>query len=571
MMGHLLALRSRPVLTAVLVASLILALSVSVILASVRGTGPGDFGFAEALPAELPADADIGGWVTFDKDSYLPGETARCRVRVLWRGDVVTPDFESFQTSVSFFPLDHRESFFSERNLAGGVREYLADFVLQAVNVTATESYLLATATVYFTENRVESGELQALRINPPTLHIGEYYPRDISAIPLLAPKPAIAEPTRLRQWLLALFGLTLLGLAASLVRRYGRQRAESELSAAERLWYEFDGLRADAAGARQFLLDCERIFLHALFLRTGVGPMAFWSDPAAVDGELRAPAAEARSLLDGIYRPGQPGQDHADRMSALVGEMLEPLVAGARLRREQLPSFTLRLKSEPAVLATAALVTISAVVLLALAALPSSWVSSEIARYNMAARMLDAGETLAEGFDEFSTLARDARDEMVRAASLYNVGALLTDPRLSGQSPERQRQLLNSIFVADITLDRLLHDLELDAVTELLGILTDAARRHVQAESAMKAAVRLTPHDTDAGRNLEILGKIRNALANTLARLIVEGEQSVGLLEMQQQTIIDLQRLMEVEMPEDFARMEEGKDDSNYFILEQF
>jgi hypothetical protein len=564
-------MRDRPLLSVLLAALVVFALSVAVILASVRGTGPGRFDFSEAAPADLPPDADIAGWATFDKESYLPGEEVRCSIRVLWREDIVIPDFGSFQGSVSFFPLDHRDSHVSERDLSGGVREYLADFRLQAVNIEATESYLLATATVYYTSVRSEDGKLQALRINPPTLHIGEFYPGDISAIPLIEPKAEIDEPTLLRQWLMTLFGLTLLGLGASLLWRYGRRRPATALSEAERLWYEFDALQPDGADKLKYVLDCERIFLRALLLRTGISATEFWSGQGAALDDWRQLADGARDLLSRSYRPVQPEDEDFGRLSALIKELLEPLVVEERLRRERLPSFAMRLSSAPAVIATAAFLIVSASALFTLAALPSTWLSADVLRYNMAVQMLGNDETIEQGFTEFSALSKDADDEMVKAASLYNLAALLIDPRLSGQPPARQQELLNALFLPSITLDRLLHALEVDAEFELLGILTDTARRYVQAESAMKAAVRLSPDDAGVRRNLEILGKVRRALANTLAQLINEGEQSAGLVQMQQQTIIDLQRLMEVEMPEDYARLEEGKDDTNYFILEQF
>jgi hypothetical protein len=563
--------RNRPLLAVLVATVLILVLCVSVIVASIRGTGPGEFGFSEAPPPELPPDTDIAGWVTLDKGSYLPGEEARCRVRVLWRSNIVTPDFESFQSSASFFPLDHRESYYSERNLSGGVREYVAEFVLQAVNVETTRSYLLATSTVYYTNSRIDTEELQALRINPPELHIGELYPEDISDIPLMSPKPEIDEPTLLRQWLMALFAVALLGLGAGLIWHFGRQRPESGLSEAEHLWYEFDALLSNVSDRRKFLLDCERIFVHALSLRAGVSSTDFWAGRGESNDDWRKLTRDARRILSESYRPTEPSGDDVNRMSVLIRELLEPMVSEDRLRRERLPSPAMRLRSEPVAMATAIFLAISAGTLFALAVQPSSWLSPDVLRYNLATAMLENDESVEQSFSEFSALGKGADDEMVRAASLYNVGALLIDPRLSGQSSERQRVLLNAIFLPEITLDRLLHDLELDAVTELLGILTYAARRYVQAETALKAAVRITPDDSDVRRNLEILGKVRRALADTLARLIEQGEQSAGLIEMQAQTIIDLQRLMEVEMPEDFAKLEEGKDDTNYFILEQF
>jgi hypothetical protein len=39
----------------------------------------------------------------------------------------------------------------------------------------------------------------------------------------------------------------------------------------------------------------------------------------------------------------------------------------------------------------------------------------------------------------------------------------------------------------------------------------------------------------------------------------------------MLNQTVIDLKLLMEAELPEDYAKQDEGKDDREYFILERF
>ena len=571
MMWDELPMRNRPLLSVVLAALAVLVLSILIIQASVRGTGPGEFGFTKGRPAVLSPEADIAGELDFDKGSYLPGDLVRCRIRILWRKEFVTPDFESFQSSISLFPLDHRSNSVSERSLSGGVREYVADFMLQAVNVDATESYLLATAAVYYTSTRFESGELRVLRINPPRLQVGELYPQDISDIPLQGLKPGIDEPTLLRQWLMVIFGAVLIGLAMYLLRRYGRKRPAAMLSEAERLWHKFNGLDPGAANKRQLMLNGERIFVRALFLRTGIDSTGFWSGSAADDSDMQKSIDDARILFSRSYQPEEPDGEDIDRIMSLVREMLAPLVAEDELKRELEPSFATRLRRVPVVLATSAFLVVSATAMFALAAKPSAWLSSDVLRYNNAAAMLGNDETLERGYAEFSALAQDAEDEMVKSASLYNTATLITDPRISGQPPLQQRELLTAIFLPGITLDQLLHALEVDAEFELLGILSDTARRYVQAEAEMKAAVRIRPNDPDIRRNLEILGKVRRALANTLARLINDGEQSSGRVEMMQQTIIDLRRLMELDMPEDFARMVEGKDDTNYFILEQF
>jgi hypothetical protein len=101
--------------------------------------------------------------------------------------------------------------------------------------------------------------------------------------------------------------------------------------------------------------------------------------------------------------------------------------------------------------------------------------------------------------------------------------------------------------------------------------MLADSVRRYVEAEEAMKGAVRINPDHEDSRRNLEILGKVRRALGDTLTQLLQQVDQGEGSVEMQRQSVIDLRKLMETELPEDFSKLDAGKDDSNYLILEGF
>jgi hypothetical protein len=112
---------------------------------------------------------------------------------------------------------------------------------------------------------------------------------------------------------------------------------------------------------------------------------------------------------------------------------------------------------------------------------------------------------------------------------------------------------------------------MELDAEFELLTLLTELTRQYVQAEAVLKGAVRADPLNSDARRNLELVAKIRRGIARSLTQLISEGEQNGGTQQMLNQTVIDLKLLMEAELPEDYAKQDEGKDDREYFILERF
>ena len=52
---------------------------------------------------------------------------------------------------------------------------------------------------------------------------------------------------------------------------------------------------------------------------------------------------------------------------------------------------------------------------------------------------------------------------------------------------------------------------------------------------------------------------------------MVQQGEEGTGSQELLSQSMIDLQLLMEAELPEDFAKQDEGKDDRAYFIMEKF
>jgi len=241
------------------------------------------------------------------------------------------------------------------------------------------------------------------------------------------------------------------------------------------------------------------------------------------------------------------------------------------QLRREMQASAADRLRSQPRLLAASAAPGLAGLVALVLAAQPAAWVSDDVSAYNDAVELLETGDNLQAAYDAFTALTEGAEDLRVKAASFYNLGELLVDPRMNRISRERFENFRQAIFVPDVTLSRMLHDMEMDAEFELVTLLTELTRRYVQAEQAMRAAVRLLPEDGDTRRNLEILAKIRRAIARSLASMVQQGEEGTGSQELLSQSMIDLQLLMEAELPEDFAKQDEGKDDRAYFIMEKF
>lgn len=561
--------RDRPWLAPTL-ASVVLVI-LGLVLLAMSTSGRALFDFSDDAPRGLAADENIRLWVEFDKPSYLIGDTAIYKVRIVWRDKLVTPDIKTFETSISFFPFDHLGGVVDSRRVGNGFREYSAGYLLQAVNVSATTSYQLDTATVFYTMASDGNTDVHAFRASPPPIHIGEFYPDNIARIALRPPKPSIDDARSLRRWSMAACGAALAVVLSLLLRQRARKRPYTELSAAERLWRDFDGLRRKPHRDQQRGVEYERLFTQALELRAGIRPLKFWSDQKNELNEFQDIVVEARNTFGETYRPAGPSDDDIESMAAIVDKILVPMVTEERLQREVHDNFWQRLQRQPRVLAASAALSLAVLTAFSLAALPSLWLPQEIKRYNAAVTMLGSGDDLQQAVNAFSELGELSKDARVRSASLYNFGTLLADPRLTRLSREQHQNFLAAIFLPEVTLNRLLHDLELDAEFELITLLSEITRQYVQAEQALKASVRVVPKDPDTRRNLEILGKLRKAIGRSLAQLVRQGEDSTGVEQMLSQTIIDLKLLMESELPDDYAKIDEGKDDRDYFIMERF
>jgi hypothetical protein len=529
------------------------------------------FEFSAGPPELLDEGEVIDAWIDLDKPSYLQGDIVRYRIRIVWNEDAVTPRLDAFDTSVSFYPLEKLAVQSAERGLRGALREYSADFILQAVNVEAPSSYRLDTVTVYFSRASDGHAEVHALRANPPAVHFGEYFAPDVADITLLPYKGSMDEARGLRGGLMAGLGLMLLVLVAALLWLRSRRRPAASLSPAEALWREFEALRHGAGDARQRLLAFERVFTRVLELCAGMTPAQFWAARDLESADAGADLEAARQAFKAAYRPEGPADAELASVIESIDGLLGPLVQEEQLRREMQASAADRLRSQPRLLAASAAPGLAGLVALVLAAQPAAWVSDDVSAYNDAVELLETGDNLQAAYDAFTALTEGAEDLRVKAASFYNLGELLVDPRMNRISRERFENFRQAIFVPDVTLSRMLHDMEMDAEFELVTLLTELTRRYVQAEQAMRAAVRLVPEDGDTRRNLEILAKIRRAIARSLASMVQQGEEGTGSQELLSQSMIDLQLLMEAELPEDFAKQDEGKDDRAYFIMEKF
>lgn len=579
MRGLIRFLWNHPLIFSTVAACLVVLACGLVILASLLTWPDGVFRYAEPAAVTLPEDENLAGHAAFDQASYLPGALMQYRLRVLYRADSVTPDFDSLRRRMNFFPFEQR-GFREERVQPGedGVGEYLLEYELQGVRTEPDETYRFDPSILYYTLPDDPEQEVHSYLIQPPLVHVSAYYPDASSAIPLQAIKGQFTTATPLRRNLMAAGGLILLILLAFVLWRHGRRRRVEELAPEERLWREFHACKPAPGDTRATLLEYERIYTHLLEIRTGISPDAFWSGATPEEPFWRDATLTARQVLLENYQLSAPDKSEVDKMERLIRECLTLMVKEARLRVEEEPSYIERLKRQPRVQIQGGALALLAIILFVLAGIPGAWVSDELNRYNALVADYAGGEAGREQtYLALSALGDASYNDKVKAAALYNAGTLragqsfTTDFSATG----REQRILDAVMQEE-SVEALFHSL-LEGMffteeTQIVTVLIDGAEQLRRAHLDLQGAVRIDPADQAIPRNLELVVKRHQAVLARLAeirRYYRERKESEEEEAVSDEGIINL---LEAELPEDDEEEEsQGKDDRGYMILERF
>ena len=565
-------MKSRAMVLSLLIVSILVLLCAVIILSSLKGLPENWYPFSEISQSNLRENELIRGWATVDKDSLLIGDLVHYNIRLLWRNERISPDTETFKGGIGFFPLNRVGVTENTRRFAGNISEYNLDFTLQAVDVDPAQSYVLSPPTVYFTDKDQDSGELQSYRITGPQIHIGEFYPQNVSKIPLLSIKGKINDPKVLRSTILGLSGLVLIGLAVWLAWFFGRVRKVETLSEPEQLWREFQQIKSGDRKPREYLSQCELIFTDLSMYKLEMNPAEFWSGKHSDDSQWDEVVNNGRKIFYQGYFKKEPEEKLLDQITKMLDGLFSQLVEEERLKAEILPSWSARLARQPLLTSFCSVVLVTAIVVIILSINSNSWGSREVREYNRIVDVLTGDGLVEDKYEEIMEFTEVASGKRVKAAALYNAGTFSATPELVGQDIYQQEALLEVMFQEQrLYLDALLHSLNMEDPFLLIAMIRDGIRFMTVGETTLKTAVRLSPTDMDIRRNLELIKKRRDAYADTIADLLQEGEESEGTGEVLQQTLMDLEQFMQMEMPEEFAELEEGKDDKDYFILEGF
>ncbi|MGK0297773.1 MAG: hypothetical protein ACI9XC_001390 [Gammaproteobacteria bacterium] len=565
-------IKNRFVLGTIISAMVLVLFALLVTGLSITGKPDRLFPFIGSSYEGLADGEKIKGWANFDKDSYLIGEIARYTVRLHWDSAKLTPDIETFKNGIGFFPFNRREIFEQQSVVERNIHEYILEITLQAVDVELTSSYTLAPPTVYFTSTDNGEDGLQSYRIVAPEVHIGSYYPPDVSKIFLQEIKGEIDDPIFLRQGIMFFLGCLLLLLATIMIWYFGRVRQLESLSQAEKLWREFHRINKESMDNRDYLVRCELIFTNLLMSRIEMSPVNFWSGKEPEDAHWKYTVNQAREIFYKSYLLDQPESTVVTEIDNLLNQLFSQLVEEDQLKIEQVPLLSTRLLRQPAMLSVSAVLVIFSLLIFILATQPLVWSSGDIVEYNRTMQLLQSDEAVENKYEQILNLVERVDDEKIKAAALFNAGTFATTPELTGQDKYQQLALLEVMFQEQkVFLDALLHSMNMEDPFLMIAIIRDGIRFLTQGQAALKAAVRIAPDDEAIRRNLELIQKRRQAYAETIQELLQGGEDTSAMGELQRQSLMDLEQFMQMEMPEEFAELEEGKDDKDYFILEGF
>lgn len=552
--------RQHPYLSLTGAVAILSLLSAGVVAVSLAGWPRVFSSFESPPPQTLSADADIGGWATLGRDSYFIGDTVSYTVHLLYRSDRVTPDLKMLERSLNFLPFEKIEVRNTGKTSTGGLSEAVLEFTLQGVDVLPGTTYNMEPALVYYIPVGEKKPSPTPIRIERPALHVSSFYPPDVSQIALRDGRGALGDHGPLRQGILAASAIGILVMASLLLWRVGRRRRSAELSEPERLWQELHVLNCQALGSRNYILHCERIFTRLLQWRTQLHPWAFWSGRNPKEpSSWHEITARARSLLSKTYQMDTPAIEDAERIGALLKDMLSPLVDEERLRREDVPSFASRLKQQPRVLAVTGVSAAIALLLLLLAAQPALWLSPDLRRYNEAVHAASGEKNLDADAQRFAALGKAVETEIVKASALYN--AATARARLGGPSGGKfgEDEILHVAFQRDEPIRNLLDDQ--NAIDRLLN----AGLALGTAERELKEAVRVDRQDEEIRRNLELVGKRQRAVLAAIKQLF---NAAGALPPAQRDAVIDV---LNMKMPEEFKKEDKGKDNTRYMIMEKF
>jgi hypothetical protein len=559
-------IKQRPIISTLLAVLLSVVFTGMILIGASRNTATLFFNFTNAHESSLPADKDIWGEASFDRDSYLAGETIHYHARILYRDNKVEPDLDQFVRSAIFTPLEKHGNHTDSRSLGNGVKEFNLDYLLQGVDVEPDTLHQMDPVVLFYKVKGENSRELQSLRVPTPNIYFSTTYPKDVSTIPLKTIKGEIGDPYFLRQILFILNSTLLLALGIYILWFYGRKRTIKELSPTEVVWREFQDMDRANIGDQNSLSGIEKIVTKLLYIRTGLTAAAFWSGENPGDPFWKDFVVKVRNGFLDNYRKSKSIPGQTSEVLSDLENILSAIVAEDRLKLEQEPDLFKRLMMQPRVLFSGVTLVCLAITILLVASVSNLGIPSDLIKYNQIVRTLSSNIPMIDESTPLEALGKEAESPFVKSASLYNAGTIRGHIKPSENPPLQESELLQAVFQDDFSVETYLDN------PDSVEMLFKSAGWLLKGKINLQDAVRASPDDINIIQNLELISKRYNAVATAINRLFEHMQGNADIkLKSKLETMVDV---LNKEWPDVIKNKDEDEKDKNtptYKVSEQF
>lgn len=449
--------------------------------------------------AVLASNPDISINAEVSTSAYI-GEPFEYKIRVIYKPESVKPDFSKLIRGIRFVPLEQlnlsRPSI-TESTLASGENEYLLSYPVFAINVVPHNTYVLDPVKLSY--RNLKTNENLQITIQPGSVDISAYYPKDISGIPFQPLKGTLLNYQEHKRMAIALGAIIFLTLGSLMIFNSARQRIVKLFSRADVLRNQYEQISANSPTDRQSVLLYERIYLSLVSCYMMLTARDFWiRDPQTSDPFLQQNFKNMKHNLLAGYSVSAPESVKIKSIRELLDSIfnyVEPDSVKERLKQFTDTQGTVkqRIANRKTLFIGGTMSSLLALLLLVFFVKPSIWMDSDIGIYNnwinsLPDRMFDESRDsemssmdveMLVNFSEIQKVFEQLKSQQLKGKYLYNFGTIVS------------KAYIAILSGADATQQEEIEAAAPPSFDFPVQLLSNAAR--------------LYPHDEDTRRNLEL------------------------------------------------------------------
>ena len=251
----------------------------------------------------LEPDQDIIFESQVNQNIYV-GEPFEYKIRVVYRPDVIKPDFRKLLRDVNFAPFEqlHRSrTSIIETVISPNEHEFQLSYSIVGISVIPGELYLLDPLTIEYID--LEANSNLKLESAPWAVTIDKYYTDEAINIPFQSLKSVMADYTSLRRLIIILFLIIFIVTGGVLIWLSVRKRLKKGHSVADLLKQQIEELKRLSDDKRIKLIHYEKIILSLINHYDKYSAWAFWTTRSESEPlNWRGRSHQLKKLLQTAY-----------------------------------------------------------------------------------------------------------------------------------------------------------------------------------------------------------------------------------------------------------------------------